>query len=125
MESIEEMKGILEQKYIPNIPMARQRMCAIIPEELREQAFHYIHSHPASGHFGIIGTSTRAAKKFWWPSIGADVNRLVSKCEQCLAKLRKTDVKNCTHQPVQSVRPGLFIWWGPYPLQGLEYSSIS
>ena len=122
LESIEEMDGILHQKYIPNIPMARQRMCDIIPEELREQAFHYIHSHPASGHFGKIGTSTRAAQKFWWPGMGADVNRLVSKCEQCLAKLRKTDAKDCTHQPVQnSVRPGQKLnidLVGPLPIAG-------
>ena len=58
LASIEVVDGILYQKYIPNIPMAKQRMRAIIPEELREQAFHYIHSHPASGHFGKIGTST-------------------------------------------------------------------
>ena len=39
--------------------------------------------------------------------MGADVNRIVRKCEQCLAKLRKADAKDCTHQPVQnSVRPG-------------------
>ena len=122
LESIEEMDGILYHKYIPNIPMARQRMRAIIPEELREQAFHYIHTHPASGHFGKIGTSTRAAQKFWWPGMGADVNRLVSKCEQCLAKLRKTDAKDCTHQPVQnSVRPGQKLnidLVGPLPIAG-------
>ena len=62
LESIEEMDGILYQKYVPNFPMARQKMHAIIPEELREQAFHYIHSHPASGHCGKIGNSTRAAQ---------------------------------------------------------------
>ena len=51
-ESIEEMDGILNHNYIANIPMAKQRMHAINPEELREQGFHYTHSHPESGHFG-------------------------------------------------------------------------
>ena len=60
--------------------------------------------------------------------MGADVIRLVSKCEQSLAKLRKTDTKYCTHQPVQnSVRPGKKLnidMVGPLPLQGPEDLSI-
>ena len=35
VDSFEEINGIWYQKYIPNVPMARQRMRAIIPEELR------------------------------------------------------------------------------------------
>ena len=122
LESIEEIDGILYQKYMPNVPMARQRMRAIIPEELREQAFFYCHIHPASGHFGQIGTSQKAAQKFWWPGMGGDINRLVRNCQQCPAKLRKTDAKDCTHQPVQnSTRPGQKLnidLVGPLPVTG-------
>ena len=122
LSSLEEIDGILYQKYTPNIPMAKQIRRPIIPEELREQAFYYSHAHPASGHFGKIGTSTRAAQKFWWPGMGSDINRLVSRCEQCLAKLRKTNAKDCTHQPVQSsMRPGQKLnidLVGPLPIAG-------
>ena len=59
LESIEEINGILYQKYIPNVPMAKQRMRSIIPEELREQAFFFSHSHPASGILEKLGHHTR------------------------------------------------------------------
>ena len=124
LESIEKVDEILYQKYMPNVPMARQRFRAIVPEELREQAFFYCHSHPASGHFGQIGTSQRAAQKFWWPGMGGDINRLVRECQQCLAKMRKTDAKDCTHQPVQnSTQPGQKLnidLLGPIPLAGTK-----
>ena len=68
--------------------MARQRMRAIILEELREHAFFFSHSYP-SGHFGKIGTSHQAAQRFWKPEMNGDINRWVNKCQECLAKIEK------------------------------------
>ena len=64
LDSIEEKEGTLYQKYISNRPMDRQKLRAIIPEELRDQVFYFSHIHPAAGHFGHRGTSTRAAQRF-------------------------------------------------------------
>ena len=94
--SLVEKEGTLYQKYTPNRPMNRQKLRAVVPEELRDQVFYFSHVHPAAGHFGQKGTSTRAAERFWWPGMGAELRRRVDKCQDCLAKLRKDSCKGCT-----------------------------
>ena len=110
----------LYQKYTPNRPMDKQRLRAVVPEELRDQVFYFCHVHPASGHFGQTGTSTRAAMRFWWPGMGAELRRRVDKCQECLAKTRKVNAKDAKHEPVQnSNRPGEKLYIdlvGPLPV---------
>ena len=102
--------------------MVRQRMRAIIPEELREQAFFFSHSHPASRNFVKIGTSNQVTQRFLWLGMNGDITRWVNKCQECLAKMRKTNAKDCKHQPVgKSTRPRQKLdidLVGPLPVAG-------
>ena len=120
IESLVEEDGTLYQKYTPNRPMDKQRLRVVVPEELREQVFYYSHVHPAAGHFGHKGTSTRAAQRFWWPGMGAELRRRVDKCQDCLAKFQKINAKDAEHKPVQiSNRPGEKLYVdlvGPLPI---------
>ena len=113
LDSIEEKEGTLYQKYISNRPMDRQKLRAIIPEGLRDQVFYFSHIHPAAGHFGHRGTSTRAAQRFWWPGMGAELRRRVDRCQDCLAKVQKVNAKDSKHQPVQKLYIDLV---GPLPV---------
>jgi hypothetical protein len=72
LASLEEVDGILYQKFTSNLPMEKQKLRAIIPEKLRDQVFYHAHLHPSSGHFGELGTSTRAAQSV--DSSESDVN---------------------------------------------------
>ena len=44
----------------------------------KERILHSCHSHPTSGHFGITKTRKRVSARFYWKSLSADVQELVS-----------------------------------------------
>jgi len=44
-----------------------------------------IYDHPTAGHLGIAKMIARAAGKYYWPQMFADVARYVRECANCLA----------------------------------------
>jgi len=44
-----------------------------------------IHDHPTAGHLGIAKTIARAAERYYWPRMFADIARYVRTCANCLA----------------------------------------
>ena len=99
-EGMEIRDQLMYMKYQANQNIGQQTPRVVIPERLRSQAFYYVHNHPSAGHFGRDGTKARAARKFWWPSMGSQIAAQVDKCSTCLAKQRSTNVRGSVHVPV-------------------------
>ena len=55
----------------------------VVPESLRHAVLDYVHRAVSTGHFGVAKTYSRAAERFWWPTMAKDVQRKVKLCVQC------------------------------------------
>lgn len=51
----------------------------VISRSLRERVSADLHT----GHFGIVKMKASARGNCWWPSISADVEKIVISCETC------------------------------------------
>ncbi|KAK3522303.1 hypothetical protein QTP86_002340 [Hemibagrus guttatus] len=43
----------------------------------------WVHEVPSSGHPGIRRSTQLARRRFWWPSLGTDVEEYVQVCPTC------------------------------------------
>lgn len=66
-----------------------------VPQSLRSELFRSMHDTPVAGHLGVHHTFLRMSKRYWWPSMNADVRKYVETCFQC-------QVRNTS--PMQNVR---------------------
>lgn len=87
----------------------------VIPSTLRQPVLEIVHE----GHFGIEKCRGRAKSSVWWPSIDADIERLVKNCHSCLKQstnrkmpLQQTEFPD---RPWQRIAIDLFFlggkWW--------------
>lgn len=57
---------------------------------LRHEILMRNHDDPLGGHFGVDRTIDILKRKYYWPSIGADVRRYIQGCEKCqIYKIRR------------------------------------
>jgi len=56
-----------------------------VPKTERNAIMSRIHDHPTAGHLGIAKTIARAAERYYWPRMFADIARYVRTCANCLA----------------------------------------
>jgi len=64
---------------------ANEQWKECVPKAERAAIMGRIHDHPTAGHLGIAKTIARAAERYYWPRMFADVARYVRTCENCLA----------------------------------------
>ena len=55
----------------------------LIPESVRQDILGRLHS----GHQGIVKCRRRAQSSVWWPTISSDIERYVTNCRHCAARL--------------------------------------
>ncbi|KAK3548859.1 hypothetical protein QTP70_021279 [Hemibagrus guttatus] len=51
-----------------------------VPLQFRHQVMQWVHETPSSGHPGIRRSTQLACRRFWWPSLGTDVEEYVQAC---------------------------------------------
>ena len=57
----------------------------VIPnhDSLRTDCISQHHDPPHRGHQGILRTRKAIERFYWWPAVGADVERYIQTCESC------------------------------------------
>lgn len=98
---------------VENLLMCGSRI--VIPSTLRQPVLEIIHE----GHFGIEKCRARSKSSVWWPSIDADIERLVKNCHSCLKQStnRKMPLLQTKFpdRPWQRIAMDLFFlegkWW--------------
>ncbi|KAK3530048.1 hypothetical protein QTP86_010336 [Hemibagrus guttatus] len=54
-----------------------------VPLHFRQQVMQWVHEAPSSGHPGIRRSTQLVRNRFWWPSLGSDVEEYVRSCPTC------------------------------------------
>ncbi|KAK3551428.1 hypothetical protein QTP70_017324 [Hemibagrus guttatus] len=52
-------------------------------EHFRQQVMQWVHEAPSSGHPGIRRSTQLIRRRFWWSSLGPDVEEYVKACSTC------------------------------------------
>ena len=105
--SIFDDEGTLVYRYQSNRDGYQQEMRRIlIPENLRQLVYHFVHCHPSAGHFGKQATVLRAIPRFYWPGMNDYLKLAVKNCADCLAKIKRVNLRNAVHYPQKSGFPG-------------------
>ncbi|KAK3561412.1 hypothetical protein QTP86_002028, partial [Hemibagrus guttatus] len=55
-----------------------------VPQLFRQQVMQWVHEAPSSGHPGIHRSMQLTRRRFWWPSLGSDVEEYVRACPTCV-----------------------------------------
>ncbi|KAK3560433.1 hypothetical protein QTP86_008441 [Hemibagrus guttatus] len=54
-----------------------------VPQLFRQQVMQWVHEALSSGHPGIHRSTHLTRRRFWWPSLGLDVEEYVRACSTC------------------------------------------
>ncbi|KAK3505869.1 hypothetical protein QTP70_019370 [Hemibagrus guttatus] len=54
-----------------------------VPSQFRPQVMWWVHEAPSSGHPGTHRSAQLVSHRFWWPSLGSDVEDFVRQCATC------------------------------------------
>ncbi|KAK3535713.1 hypothetical protein QTP70_020568, partial [Hemibagrus guttatus] len=54
-----------------------------VPSQFRAQVMRWVHEAPSSGHPGTRRSAQLVSRRFWWPSLGSDVEDFVRQCATC------------------------------------------
>ena len=111
--------GLWYFPYRLNHPASEKVERLLVPHNLQEAVFQYLHHHPTAGHFGGGPTMSRGITRFYWPNMGSDVRKWVALCNDCITKDQRTKAKSSTHHPRRSGYPFQRLYVdlvGPMPL---------
>ena len=81
-ECWEEIDGMLHRQGLP-----------YLPEIIRTKIISRHHNDPHAGHFGVEKTRELIARKYYWPTLQADIEAYVKGCDVCIAS------KVVSHKP--------------------------
>lgn len=56
----------------------------LVPKELRDTVLKECHDSPLAGHGGFAKTFDRVRQQYYWPKMGSDIKKHISKCHVCL-----------------------------------------
>ena len=113
----EDEGGVLVRRDIEEVDH-RDRVLIPPDTKVQNEVFYWSHEHPTAGHFGCNATQLRACQKFYWPGMHDFLKRKVRTCNDCLAKIQKTNLHDTTHQPRRHGYPGEVLYVdlvGPMP----------
>ena len=73
-EGWEEIDGVLHREGLP-----------YLPEIIRTEIISRHHDDPLAGHFGVEKTRELVVRKYYWPTLRADIEAYVKGCDVCIA----------------------------------------
>ena len=118
-ESLKVEKEVLYRMKLCNDTTGKVVYQICVPETLRETVHGWSHEHPTAGHFGIRATLQRTSERFYFPGMKKDSETRVKACPECLAKIRRANVRDATHQPRRTGYVGELLFVdlvGPMPV---------
>ena len=71
----------------------------VVPTALVQECLHDHHDTPMYGHGGVRKTEVAIMRKFWWPTIHADVAEYVQACDACQKN------KSTNQKPIGLLQP--------------------
>ena len=72
-EGWEEIDGVLHREGLP-----------YLPEIIRTEIISRHHDDPLAGHFGVEKTRELVARKYYWPTLQADIEAYIKGCDVCI-----------------------------------------
>ena len=85
-----------EMSHIQDKPVTR----IVLPERKWRAMFHEVHEDIHSGHFGERATCLKAISRFYWPGIWQWTKDQIKKCQYCISKKIKPNLKEVVHCPI-------------------------
>ncbi|KAK3520141.1 hypothetical protein QTP70_015606 [Hemibagrus guttatus] len=74
----------IQQAHANELPPASCPLTKIfVPLQFRPQVMQWVYETPSSGHPGICRSTQLIRLRFWWPSLGPDVEGYVQACPTC------------------------------------------
>ncbi|KAL7838997.1 hypothetical protein SRHO_G00256550 [Serrasalmus rhombeus] len=74
----------------------------VVPRILVPEVLHFLHGHPAAGHYGVAKTLDRALRSFYWPYMSSDISQY---CRQCAACQSRRSPVPSSQAPLVSISP--------------------
>ena len=69
-------------------------MRLVAPQILRKETFQMLHCNRTAAHMGMRKTLANIQRRFWWPGIKEDVERMCCGCSQCQKRNPRSDRHN-------------------------------
>lgn len=77
----------------------------MVPASLRDHILELLHNAPWSGHPGVIRTTNRIKRYFYWPKVKEDVEKHVRKCQRCNERKTPAGLQVPLGQTYEAHRP--------------------
>ncbi|KAK3539043.1 hypothetical protein QTP86_023635 [Hemibagrus guttatus] len=71
-----------------------------VPLHFRQQVMQWVHEAPSSGHPGIRRSTQLVRHRFWWSSLGPDVEEYVRACSTCAQVLTSRQLLDGLLEPL-------------------------
>ncbi|KAK3547729.1 hypothetical protein QTP86_028261 [Hemibagrus guttatus] len=82
-----------------------------VPQLFRQQVMQWVHKAPSSGHPGIHRSTQLTRRRFWWPSLGSDVEEYVHACPTCAQSRTSCHLPEGLLEPLPTPRrPRSHLW---------------
>ncbi|KAK3527495.1 hypothetical protein QTP86_023021, partial [Hemibagrus guttatus] len=79
-----DLLGEIRRVHAEEPPPADCPPCRLfVPSQFRPQVMRWVHEVPSSGHPGTRRSAQLVSRRFWWPSLGSDVEDFVRQCATC------------------------------------------
>ncbi|KAK3561116.1 hypothetical protein QTP86_028309, partial [Hemibagrus guttatus] len=79
-----DLLGEIQRAHAEEPPSADCPPCRLfVPSQFRPQVMQWVHEAPSSGHPGTRRSAQLVSRRFWWPSLGSDVEDFVRQCATC------------------------------------------
>ena len=92
-------------------PGGGPRNCLFVPASVRSRVLQWGHSSRLACHPGAVRTAQFLRRRFWWPSLEADVREFVAACDVCARS-------KASHRPPAGLLR-------PLPIPGRPWSHIA
>ena len=97
-------------RITPESDLAKRSKRTVIPKQMIPDILAESHDHLMGGHFGTQKTFLKAAAKFWWATMFADIKEHCQRCETCAISKTDGPTVRATFAPLKP--QGLFEFWG-------------
>ncbi|KAL6466207.1 hypothetical protein MHYP_G00263400 [Metynnis hypsauchen] len=77
----------------------------VIPHSLVPQVLHYVHGHPAAGHYGPAKSLDKASRSFYWPYMSSDIYQHCRQCAACQSRRSPVPRPQAPLVPISPSRP--------------------
>lgn len=82
-QHLELHDGLLYRKWVPENPDEQTQLQMVVPDSLRKEILHLLHTHKTGGHAGVSRIIKNCRQRFYWPGHKSDIERYCAECKIC------------------------------------------